>query len=235
MADLNVERHIAELEEDAYTIVPEVMSPSEIEATKRAIEESMAAEEELGRKLGTQTEDLRVVYEAQGKHPHFYGLVLRNPEPLHIARRILGDDMVCYSLALRNPMPTGRKDMTKHGGHFHVDASYFTVTPFVGGNHYTMAIQSAWCVSDFTKQSGGTLIWPRSHLSLEAPYRDSETVPPGHTLVEAPAGAVIMWDSASPLARNPTPPGSVRRLNAVPAPIRMSWPPAHSRAQSGAG
>ena len=38
--------------------------------------------------------------------------------------------------------------------------------------------------------------WPGSHLSGEAPYCDSTTLPPGHVTVEAPAGSVILWDSA---------------------------------------
>ena len=196
MTTLDLERHVTELEKDGYTIVPDVMSPSAIEAAKRAMEEALAAEEDIGRRLGTQTDDLRVVFEAQGKHPHFYGFLLRNPKPIQIARRLLGEDVMCYSLTIRNPMPTGRKDTTKYGGHMHVDFSNFTVAPFVGGKHYMMAVQSAWCVSDFTKESGGTMVWPGSHLSLEAPFHDSKTVPPGHIIAEAPAGSVIMWNSA---------------------------------------
>jgi hypothetical protein len=196
MTSRNLDPHVADLERDGYTIIPDVMSGDEVDATRRAIDETLAGEEEIGSRLGTQSEDLRMVFEAHGKHSHFYGLMLRNPEPLQMARRILGDDLICYNLTIRVPLPTGRKDTTKYGGHLHVDWDKYTVAPFAGGKHYPMGIQSAWCVSDFTEESGATMIWPGSHLSGEAPYADSTTVPPGSKYAEAPAGSVVLWDSA---------------------------------------
>ena len=133
MKNRTFDQHVAELKREGYTIVPDVMSPSEIEATRRAIDETLAREEELGRKLGIQSNDLKMVFEAHGKHPHFHGLVLRNPEPLEISRRILGEDLVCYNLTIRVPMPSGQKDTAKYGGHLHVDWDAYTVVPFVGG------------------------------------------------------------------------------------------------------
>ena len=43
MARFDVDRHARELERDGYTLLLEVMSPSEIEATKRAIDETLEA------------------------------------------------------------------------------------------------------------------------------------------------------------------------------------------------
>ena len=104
--------------------------------------------------------------------------------------------MFIHNAAIRIPLPTGSKETMRMGGQLHVDWHDFTVLPFVGGKHYPLAVQSAWCVSEFTKENGGTLVWPGSHLSLEAPFQDSSTLPPGHISLEAPAGAVVMWDSA---------------------------------------
>ena len=94
MSTRNLDKHVADLERDGYTIIPDVLSPAEIRATRQAMDETLAREEEIGRRLGTQSNNLRMVFEAHGKHPHFYGLVLRNPEPLHVSRRILGDDHI---------------------------------------------------------------------------------------------------------------------------------------------
>jgi len=196
MTHRNIDIHVEEIQREGYTIIPDVMSPAEIDATRRAIDETLAFEENLGRKLGTQSNDLRMVFEAHGKHPHFHGLALRNPEPLLVSRRILGDDMVCYNLTIRVPMPSGKKDTSKYGGHLHVDWDKYTVTPFAGGKHYPMGIQSAWCVSAFEERTGATMVWPGSHLSGDAPYADAATVPAGHVIAEAPAGSVILWDSA---------------------------------------
>ena len=196
MSDSDLDQHVAELETDGYTVVPGVMSESERVAMRQAMHETLEAENEIGRKFRLQTEDLLHSFNAQSKHRHFYGFLLRCPKPIQVARKVLGEDMYSHDVAIRILMPTGTKDTARAGGHLHVDWHQFTVLPFVGGKHYPLAIQSAWCVSEFTKDNGGTLVWPKSHLSLEAPFQDSKTLPPGYVQVEAPAGAVIMWNSA---------------------------------------
>ena len=190
------ERHTRQLEQEGYTILPEVLSRSEIERTRSAIDETLAAEAEIARRYGLQNENLQMAYNAQGKHPHFYGLLVRNPEPVEVARGVLGEDLFAHDVAIRKPLPTGKKDWTRLGGYLHADWHHFTVTPFLGGKHYPMAVQSAWCISEFTVENGATLIWPRSHLSLEVPPEQPETLPPGYRYTEAPAGSVILWDSA---------------------------------------
>ena len=117
-------------------------------------------------------------------------------EPVEVARGVLGEDLFAHDVAIRQPLPTGRKDWTRLGGYLHADWHHFTVTPFLGGKHYPMAVQSAWCISEFTRENGATLIWPGSHLSLEVPPEQPETLPPGYLYTEAPAGSVILWDSA---------------------------------------
>ena len=192
----DVERHVAELEQDGYTIIPDVLSSAELEATREAMEEVLAAEEAVSRKFGLQTEDLKHSFNVQGKHRHFYGFLLRNPAPLEVARAVLGADMFCHDMAIRNPLPTGKKDKKRLGGNLHADWTDFTVVPFTGGKHFPMAVQSVWAISDFSVETGGTMIWPGSHLSNEVPPEEPETLPPGEIILEAPAGSVAMWDSA---------------------------------------
>lgn len=196
METFDIDRHAADLERDGYTILYDVMSPLERDATREVIEETLAAEETISRKYGLQNEDLRMAFNAQAKHPHFYGILLRNPAPIEVARRVLGEDMFAHDLAIRAPMPTGKKDTTRLGGHLHADWEDFTVRPFIGGKHYPLAIQSAWAIVDFTKETGGPMIWPGSHLSNEIPPEQPETLPPGGIIAEAPAGSVVMWDSS---------------------------------------
>ena len=109
-----------------------------------------------------------------------------------MARGVLGEDLFAHDVAIRKPLPTGKKDWTRLGGYLHADWHHFTVTPFLGGKHYPMAVQSAWCISEFTRENGATLIWPGSHLSLEVPPEQPETLPPGYLYTEAPAGSVIL-------------------------------------------
>ena len=196
MKTFDIERHATELEQDGYTVMHNVMPPSELEATKQAIEETLDAEEAIGRKYGLQNENLRHAFNVQGKHPHFYGMLLRNPAPIEVARRVLGEDMFAHDVVIRTPMPTGKKDATRLGGNLHADWADFTVKPFIGGVHYPMAIQSVWAIADFTEETGGPMIWPSSHLSLEIPPEEPETLPPGGIIAEAPAGSVFLWDSS---------------------------------------
>ena len=195
---IDIDKYVTDLVTEGWTVIPDAMPPDEVAATRRAMNELIDAEADSGRRLGTQTDDLRVVFNAHGKHPHFYGLALRNRAPLDVARRLLGDDLVLYDFTIRVPFPTGRKDTEKYGGHFHVDWAPYTVTPFEGGKHYPMAIQSAWAISDFSDRGGGTVLYPKSHLSLSAPHSSGafEDLPPGYVFAEAPAGSVFLWDSA---------------------------------------
>ncbi len=197
MAAVDIQKHATDLEQDGYTIIPAVMSEPDIEETKRAIDETLEAEADIARKYGLQNENLLMCYNVQGKHPLFSGILTRYPEPVEVVRRVIGEDMFAHNVAIRKPLPTGKKDWTKLGGHLHADWHDFTVVPFIGGRHYSVAIQSAWCISEFTKQNGATYIWPGSHLSLEVPPDQPETLPPGWIQTEAAAGSVILWDSAA--------------------------------------
>ena len=58
MSDLDLDRHVAELEKDGYTVVPDVISDSERAAMRQAMHETLAAEKEIARRFRSQTEDL---------------------------------------------------------------------------------------------------------------------------------------------------------------------------------
>ena len=196
LSSAELDRHAARLTEEGYTIIPEVLSRADLDKARRAIDETLEAEAATARRYGLQNENLLMCYNAQGKHPHFPGMLTRYPEPLLVARRVLGEDMFAHNLAIRKPLPTGKKDWTKLGGYLHADWHHFTVNPFIGGRHYPLAVQSVWCISEFTRQNGATYVWPRSHLSLEVPPEQPQTLPEGWIRAEAPAGSAILWDSA---------------------------------------
>ena len=168
LSSAELDRHAARLTEEGYTIIPEVLSRADLDKARRAIDETLEAEAATARRYGLQNENLLMCYNAQGKHPHFPGMLTRYPEPLLVARRVLGEDMFAHNLAIRKPLPTGKKDWTKLGGYLHADWHHFTVNPFIGGRHYPLAVQSVWCISEFTRQNGATYVWPRSHLSLDS-------------------------------------------------------------------
>ncbi len=193
---LDIDRHVNDLERDGYTILKSVIPPAEIEAARQAIDETLAAEESIGREYGLQSENLRMAFNAQAKHPYFSGLPLRVAEPMQVARRILGGDMFAHDVAIRVPMPTGQKDHRSLGGNLHADWGDFTVKPFIGGKHYALGIQSAWAITEFNDETGAPVIWPGSHQIPEIPPEEPEALPPGWIIPDAPAGSVVMWDAS---------------------------------------
>ena len=189
---MNLSLHLRQLEQDGYTIVRGALNGQEIESTRRAVIEVLDAEAEVARTTHTQTDNLRNAHAIVGKHPHFYEFYL-NPPVMDIVGAVLGEDAMLYDGNIRVPMPTGERDAAK-GFQVHVDREDYTVRPFAGGTHFPMALNVVWCLVDFTRENGGTLLWPRSHLSGEVP--DPDLKPDGSIQVEAPAGSAVIWDAA---------------------------------------
>jgi ectoine hydroxylase-related dioxygenase (phytanoyl-CoA dioxygenase family) len=186
------QEQVQQLEELGYTIISNALSAGEVAEARDAVEEVLDREEEIARSTGTQTDNLRNAHVISGKHPHFYEFFL-NPPVIEIVRDVLGPDASLYDANIRVPMPTGERDARK-GFQVHVDREDYAVTPFADGRHYPMALNVVWCLTDFTKQNGTSIVWPRSHLSRKVPGPDLDT--PDAIQLEAPAGSAIIWDAA---------------------------------------
>ena len=189
---MNLNGHLRELAEQGYTIVRNALSDRQVEATRRAVIEVLDAEAEVARATGTQTDNLRNAHAIVGKHPHFHEFYL-NPPVMRVVRAVLGHDARMYDGNIRVPMPTGNRD-AKKGFQVHVDREDYSVLPFAEGKHYPMALNVVWCLVDFTRENGSTLLWPGSHLSCQVPNPDANSSQAEQ--VEAPAGSAIVWDSA---------------------------------------
>lgn len=189
---MSLDDHLSELEQDGYTIIPAALSPEDVDASRRAVQELLDAEDAVARTTGTQTDNLRNAHAIVGKHAHFYEFFL-NPPVMQIVRAVLGDDALMYDANIRVPMPTGNRDARK-GFQVHVDREDYTVLPFVGGQHYPMALNVVWCLVDFTEENGTTVLWPGSHLTCQVP--EPETTAPGSIQIRAPSGAAVIWDAA---------------------------------------
>ncbi len=181
-----------QLEERGYTIVPNALSADAVVAARDAVVELLEQEEEVARRTGTQTDNLRNAHVIVGKHPVFHEFFL-NPPVTGIVREMLGADAFLYDANIRVPMPTGERDGRK-GFQVHVDREDYAVLPFAGGRHFPMALNVVWCLTDFTGENGSTSVWPGSHLSGEVP--DPEQDPAAAVQLEAPAGSAFVWDAA---------------------------------------
>ncbi len=187
-----MEPHLQQLQDDGFTVLPDVLTADQVAATRQAVQELLDAEEAVARRTGTQTDNLRNAHAIVGKHPHFHEFFLC-PPVMDVVRHVLGDDARMYDANVRVPMPTGGRD-AKKGFQVHVDREDYAVIPFVEGRHYPMALNVVWCLVDFTAENGTTRLWPGSHRSCRVP--DPEMDASGAVAVEAPAGAAIVWDAA---------------------------------------
>jgi ectoine hydroxylase-related dioxygenase (phytanoyl-CoA dioxygenase family) len=192
MTNSGKQEQLHQLEELGYTIISNALSAEAVALARDAVIEILDREEEVARGIGTQTDNLRNAHVIAGKHPHFYEFFL-NPPVTEIVREVLGSDAYLYDANIRVPMPTGKREVRK-GFQVHVDREDYAVTPFTDGCHYPMALNVVWCLTDFTKDNGTSVVWPRSHLSGEVP--DPELDGSDAMYLEAPAGSAVIWDAA---------------------------------------
>ena len=189
---MNLEKHLTELEQDGYTVIPDALSQREVSVTLQAVKDLLEEEREVALTTGTQSDNLLTSHTIVGKHPIFYEFFL-NPPTMQIVRKMIDDDALLYDANIRIPMPTGAAN-PRQGFQLHVDREDYSVVPFVGGKHFPMAMNVTWCLVDFTINNGATLLWPGSHNSCIVP--EPESRPPGYIYAEAPAGSAVIWDAA---------------------------------------
>ncbi len=189
----DVEGHARDLESKGYTIIPNAISAGQVRDAIAAMEEIYQRERPIAERLGEQSSNQKVARHNLAKHPFFESFFL-NPPVVAVCRRILGDDVTLYDTTARSIMPSsGREE--RHGFQVHVDRELFTVLPFKGGAHLSVAINVIWTLVDFTAENGATAIWPRTHRSLEVP--DPAGTYPGYIQAVTPAGSAVMWDAAT--------------------------------------
>lgn len=186
------DRHVADLETNGFTVIPNALTPDEVAAALAVVKELIAAEGPIAKRTGTQSANRASVHVVHSKHPHLYEFFL-NPPVMKIVRRMIGEDCMLYDANVRVPLPSGDRDK-RHGFQNHVDREDYSTVPFIGGKHYPMAMNVTWTLVDFTIENGATLLWPGSHLSCQIP--ESESFSPGYVYAEAPAGTAVIWDAA---------------------------------------
>ena len=117
---------------------------------------------------------------------------------MEVVSAVLKDDFTLSYFSASLPGPEA-------GGRIHID-SRVPITDF----EETIQIVANLCLTDYSPENGGTVIWPLSHLSGRDPrdMRDEEggVAPPGRISGSAPRGSVVYllgqtWHDVGP---NPT-------------------------------
>ncbi len=147
---------IAEMDERGYCAVESVISRTEADKARSALEPLLAAErnEEVERKHSQRVARIAL------KHPIFLELMC-HPLITSIWRTYLGNDMICSTWTANSIMPGGE------GYVWHSDFPYHKLEPPWPSGNFTG--QTIWMLDDFTVENGATAIVPYSHRKLHPP------------------------------------------------------------------
>ena len=173
---LDLDTASADLRDDGYAIVADVLSPGEVEEIRAAL--STAAQEDLDDGTAWYSNGNHKVFMLLNRGPGFLGLV-QHPTALRFVTELLGPDALLSSVTANITRP-GNVAQT-----LHTDQQYIT-EPWP----YAATVNVLWMLDDFTEEVGATRVVPRSHLTGTAP-RDPDV--PTVSAV-GPAGGAVLLD-----------------------------------------
>lgn len=176
------EPHVAEFLERGYTVIPNILTPQQVQTARRLITEVFERERDIATQRGWSNATYQCSYMLPGKHAFFRKLP-SNPKTLSFVRRILGNDCILSSLNGLTMAPGGPDQP------LHLDQAEHT--PGIVIN-----INATHTLDDFTTQNGATRIVPKSHLRTGKNRRfddlESQTIQ-----IEAPAGSLIAFNGGA--------------------------------------
>ena len=171
--------NIQELQEQGYTIIPQLIDPTWLEELRAAVAERMEIEgENAGVEFRKEANSQRLANLVDKGET--FRRVVSHPELLAAAELVLGPDWKLSSLNYRAAEP--HSDSAQP---LHCDMG---LLPDEKGNS---VFNSIWMLDDFTPDNGPTRAVPGSHRSGVLPPASH----PGETILLGRAGDVIMMNS----------------------------------------
>ena len=182
-----LDRHVEEIRLAGYTILTGVLSGDEVAAAREKMDAVYARQ--LAESGGEpQLAAINDTYNARCllAYDDFFLGVAANARVLAVVERLLGD---YYTLMLQNgiinvPVVGGEQN----AGYWHRDLNY---QHFVSTR--PVSVSALFCVDAFSEETGGTLVLPGSHRAEVFPSEDY--VRRHETVIDAPAGAAVVFDS----------------------------------------
>ena len=177
------ERHLAEIDEQGFTILEGVVPDDlRLDLTER-IDRAMA---EAGTGLGTNVflgRHTRRLFNLLARDPAFARVPLFEPT-LSLAEGVLDEGLLLSSLTAISMGP-GQEPQPFHAD----DGSIGLPRP-----HLPITCLAIWALTDFTAENGGTRIVPGSHRYDHIPGKGEVT--DGWVQAEMPAGSVLVYDGS---------------------------------------
>ena len=176
------EMHAAEIANQGYTVIPDVLDASLLAKAREALATVMAAETKVATAKGWQNASVSVAYLLPQKHHLFRGIG-NNPKLLPIIRDVLGDD--CRLGAVNGFVVAPGGEAQK----LHMDAPQSTPGTCV-------YINALHCLDDFHETNGGTRLVPLSHKAARQSGTPADDMESTAVIIKAAAGSAIAYDGA---------------------------------------
>lgn len=179
-----LDRITEEVEFLGYSILPSVITESELSVIREKVDAIYARqEEEFGRENLKKINELNVARCLLAYDDYFAGLALHE-HVMPIVRHLLGNFV---TLQLQNCILNHPQEQ-HHQSSWHRDLPYQEFTSSV-----PLAVNAFWCIDPFTKETGSTQLMPFSHQRNNLP--SAEYVQKNAISLEAPAGSVVIFNS----------------------------------------
>lgn len=179
------EAHRTKLDDLGYTIVPDVLSQSEIDAYKARLIELAESERGDG-SARMHTDDYGQLVRWLVNKGEMFEKLVAHPKMVPYFEYLLGGDYTLSTLT-SNMISPGAAN-----GSYHRD---YSVGKIPGVFPFPFVANSLWLLDDFSSENGGTRIVPGSHKFPNGPEPD-QTSHLDEIRVEAPKGSVLLFNGA---------------------------------------
>jgi ectoine hydroxylase-related dioxygenase (phytanoyl-CoA dioxygenase family) len=175
-----------ELDEQGFTVFPNVIDPAWLASLRDAFERITAAEGENAGKEVNQVPGIRRLADLVNKGAIF-DRIYTHPLVLAAANYVIGRPFKLHSINGHDPLPGhGQQALHPDWGGERPDPTVFHV------------MNSLWLLDDISPENGATRIVPGSHRWLGVPrdqMSDLTAPHPQELYVTAPAGSVLVFNS----------------------------------------
>jgi ectoine hydroxylase-related dioxygenase (phytanoyl-CoA dioxygenase family) len=171
---MTMDEALRQLQIDGYAILPELISPLEVEGVRRALVPLLARQPwGKGEFFGSRTRRLHNVL----AKTRATDCLVSHPAVVKLVRSMLGHAQVSIVNAIEiHPGETGQP--------FHQDDVLFPVAR----PHPPLIVNTMWAITEFTRENGATMLVPKSQ-DLTAPPDASQSVS-----AEMEPGSVLLWN-----------------------------------------
>jgi ectoine hydroxylase-related dioxygenase (phytanoyl-CoA dioxygenase family) len=181
----DVDKSVEEICVSGYTVVPDVLSESEVEIVRRKLDEiyQLQAEEIGGEGRLGEINDVNLVRLLLAYDDYFLEVATK-PAVLEIIRRLLGEYFILNQQNGIINLP--RQENAQISWHRDLPYQHFVSTR-------PLAISALFCIDDFSEASGGTNVLPASQKVERFPSQ--KYVEMNQRGITAKAGSVLVFDS----------------------------------------